>query len=66
MGQVVQLPDLLRYPEASTDLDPPECVLLIAMRWWVADRQQGETRYHASARPWQPPAHATRHSRWNG
>lgn len=41
MGQVVQLPDLPRYPEASTDLDPPECVLLIAMRWWVADRRQG-------------------------
>jgi hypothetical protein len=28
------------YPDTSAALDPAECVLLIAIRWWVADFRQ--------------------------
>ena len=42
MGQLIYLP--VRppaYPDRSSDLDTAECVLLIAIRWWVADRKAG-------------------------
>jgi hypothetical protein len=41
MGQVIYLPVRPAYPAGSTELDPAECVLLIAVRWWVADRRCG-------------------------
>jgi len=42
MGQVIRLPALPPpYPDHSADLDPGECVLLIAIRWWVADHCHG-------------------------
>jgi hypothetical protein len=41
MGQIIRLPvTLMGYPETSAALDPAECVLLIAIRWWVADFRQ--------------------------
>jgi hypothetical protein len=42
VGQVIRLP--VRppaYPDRSAELDPAECVLLIAVRWWVADHRVG-------------------------
>jgi hypothetical protein len=42
MGQVIRLP--VRPPadpDRSAELDPAECVLLIAVRWWVADHRLG-------------------------
>jgi hypothetical protein len=44
MGQIIRLP-ILEYPTSTADLDPAECVLLIAVRWWVAVEQ-----------PWRHPA----------
>ena len=41
MGQVIRLPVPPPYPDCSGDLDPAECVLLIALRWWVADHRCG-------------------------
>lgn len=36
MGQIIRLPVApAGYPETSADLDPAECVLLVAIRWWV-------------------------------
>ncbi len=43
MGQIIQLP--LRpagYPNHSAALDPAECVLLIAIRWWVDSYRRDE------------------------
>ena len=43
MGQIIRL--LVApagYPEASADLDPAECVLLIAIRWWVDAWRHGD------------------------
>jgi hypothetical protein len=40
MGQLIHLP--IRppaYPDRSADLDTAECVLLMSIRWWVADRK---------------------------
>ena len=40
MGQLIHLP--IRppaYPDRSADLDAAECVLLMSIRWWVADRK---------------------------
>jgi hypothetical protein len=42
MGQIIQLfVSPSGYPDISAALDPAECVLLIAIRWWVADFRQG-------------------------
>lgn len=42
MGQVIRLPaPPPAYPDQSAKLDPAECVLLIGLRWWVADRLEG-------------------------
>jgi hypothetical protein len=42
MGQVVHLPLLApAYPNRSAELDPAESVLLIALRWWVANHRRG-------------------------
>ena len=42
MGQVIRLPvPAAEYPDRSAALDPAECVLLIAMRWWVAEHRHG-------------------------
>jgi hypothetical protein len=38
MGQIVRLPlPPQAYPDAAAGLDRAECVLLLAVRWWVAD-----------------------------
>jgi hypothetical protein len=40
MGQLIYLPARPpAYPDRSADLNTAECVLLIAIRWWVADRK---------------------------
>jgi hypothetical protein len=42
MGQVIRM--AVRppaYPDRSADLDRAECVLLIAIRWWVVDHRLG-------------------------
>ncbi len=40
MSHVIPFP--MAYPSQSTALDRPEAVLLLAVRWWVADRRKGE------------------------
>ena len=41
MGQIIRLPvSLTEYPDTSLALDTAECVLLIAIRWWVADLRE--------------------------
>jgi hypothetical protein len=41
MGQIIRLPVTpAGYPDTSAALNPAECVLLIAIRWWVADFRQ--------------------------
>jgi hypothetical protein len=48
MGQIIRLPAALTgYPDASAALDPAECVLLTAIRWWAVDFRQ---RYDALPR----------------
>jgi hypothetical protein len=43
MGQIIRLPvTLAGYPDASTDLDPAESVMLLAIRWWVAAWRRGD------------------------
>lgn len=43
MGQVIELTVLQsRYPATTADLDPVESVLLLAIRWWVADYREGD------------------------
>ncbi|MBN8875036.1 MAG: hypothetical protein J0H67_19540 [Rhodospirillales bacterium] len=43
MAHIVQLPlPAPAYPGEAADLDRAECVLLIALRWWVAARREGE------------------------
>src|SRR5690348_11342935 len=38
MGQIIRLPvSPAGYPDSVTSLDPAECTLLIAVRWWVVD-----------------------------
>jgi hypothetical protein len=39
VGQIIRLPVALatEYPDISAALDPASCVLLIGVRWWVAD-----------------------------
>lgn len=42
MGQIFYLPVRPpRYPDRAADMDTAECVLLVALRWWVADRKAG-------------------------
>lgn len=43
MGQIIQLPlAAAPYPSRSSALGTAECVLLIAVRWWVACYRKGE------------------------
>lgn len=43
MGQIIRLPvTAMGYPDSSSDLDPAECVLLIAIRWWVDAHRHGD------------------------
>ena len=44
MAQIIQLPTIppAVYPDASVELDTAECVMLIAMRWWVSAFRQNE------------------------
>jgi hypothetical protein len=36
VGEIIRLPARLAdYPDAAAELEPAECVLLIAIRWWV-------------------------------
>lgn len=43
MGQVIHIvPPSTAYPDCTTELEPAESVLLMAIRWWVADRREGE------------------------
>ncbi|MBN8901990.1 MAG: hypothetical protein BGO51_08930 [Rhodospirillales bacterium 69-11] len=43
MAQIVQLPlPAPAYPAEAAALDRAECVLLVALRWWVAARRDGE------------------------
>jgi hypothetical protein len=39
MGQIIRLPVALvtEYPDTSAALDRASCVLLIGLRWWIAD-----------------------------
>lgn len=42
MGQVIQLPpSRTPSPDTTAALDSAEATLLLALRWWVADRRQG-------------------------
>ncbi len=43
MGQVIHIvTPSTAYPDSTTGLEPAESVLLLAIRWWVADRREGE------------------------
>lgn len=43
MGQVIHLSvPAAAYPVRTDALDTAECLLLIAIRWWVADFRQGQ------------------------
>jgi hypothetical protein len=43
MGQIIRFPlPASLYPTQAVDLDKAETVLLIAIRWWVASRREGE------------------------
>lgn len=43
MGQIITFPaPPTPYPDRAADLATAECVLLIAMRWWVASYRLGE------------------------
>lgn len=43
MGQVIHIVSpSTAYPDSTTGLEPAESVLLLAIRWWVADHRQGE------------------------
>jgi hypothetical protein len=42
MGQVIRFPLVLdAYPARSGGLDDAEAVLLVGLRWWVADVRNG-------------------------
>lgn len=42
MGQVIHLvTPSTAYPDATAGLEPAESVLLLAIRWWVADHREG-------------------------
>ena len=43
MGLIIRLPlPPTAYPNSAADLDRAECVLLLAVRWWVADFRERE------------------------
>ena len=43
MGQVIAFPfSLMPYSDLAADLDTAECVLLMAVRWWVVSRRGGQ------------------------
>jgi hypothetical protein len=43
MGQVIRIvTPSAGYPATTAGLEPAESVLLLAIRWWVADHRQGE------------------------
>jgi hypothetical protein len=43
MGQIIPLnASHPAYPAGTSDLEPAESVLLLAVRWWVADYREGE------------------------
>jgi hypothetical protein len=43
MGQVIHIvAPSTAYPDSTNELEPAESVLLLAIRWWVADHRQGE------------------------
>lgn len=43
MGRVIHIvTSSTAYPDSTTRLEPAESVLLLAIRWWVADHRQGE------------------------
>jgi hypothetical protein len=43
MGQIIRLPFRVpAYPDAATDLNKAERLLLTAVRWWVKDRRSGQ------------------------
>jgi hypothetical protein len=43
MGQVIHIvTPSTTYPDSTTGLEPAESVLLLAIRWWVADHREGE------------------------
>jgi len=43
VGQIIQLPvAAVRYPDPPGDLEPAECALLIAIRWWVDAHRGGD------------------------
>jgi hypothetical protein len=43
VGQIIQLPlSPAGYPDNSAALDPAECILLIAIRWWVDSYRRDE------------------------
>jgi hypothetical protein len=42
MGQIIQFPTQpTPYPNLATELSTADCVLLLAMRWWVEDYRAG-------------------------
>lgn len=42
MGEVIPFAvHTVAYPASTQDLDPAESVLLLAVRWWVADYREG-------------------------
>ena len=42
MGQIIQFPaQPTPYPSLATELVTADCVLLLAMRWWVEDYRAG-------------------------
>jgi len=44
MGRILPFPRrfLPKYPEAASALDPAECLLLAALRWWLAAIRQAK------------------------
>ena len=51
MGQVIRFPATSdTYPPLSTDLEEPEAVLLVGLRWWVHAVRQGQNPVPGLAR----------------
>jgi hypothetical protein len=43
MGQIIRLPvPSAGYPDTAAALEPAECTLLLAIRWWVVDFRERE------------------------
>jgi hypothetical protein len=42
VGQIIPLPVSTPHPNNSAALDPAECILLIAIRWWVDSYRRDE------------------------